>query len=98
MIATSNKIKYVSIKISTFCPAAIVTTELITPVNVPHMLIVHDDGLRTWYYGACSISVPSKDFTRAVCNRWTGSMDWTTGLDYWTDLTKYLAFLPMLAR
>ncbi len=20
-----------------------------------------------------------------VCNRWTGLLDWTTGLDYWTD-------------
>ena len=22
----------------------------------------------------------------AVCNRWTGLVDWTTGLDYWTDV------------
>ena len=22
----------------------------------------------------------------AVCNHWTGLMDWTTGRDYWTDL------------
>ena len=22
----------------------------------------------------------------AVCNHWTGPLDWTTGLDYWTDL------------
>ena len=25
-------------------------------------------------------------FTRAVCNHWTGLVDWTTGLDYWTDV------------
>ena len=24
--------------------------------------------------------------TSGVCNRWTGPLDWTTGLDYWTDL------------
>ena len=23
---------------------------------------------------------------RGVCIHWTGLLDWTTGLDYWTDL------------
>jgi len=26
------------------------------------------------------------DTSTAVCNHWTGLHDWTTGLDYWTDV------------
>ena len=25
-------------------------------------------------------------FLMAVNNRWTGLLEWTTGMDYWTDL------------
>ena len=25
------------------------------------------------------------DIIKAVYNRWTGLVDWTSGLDYWTD-------------
>ena len=38
-------------------------------------------------------SPPSGDtgFCRAVNNHWTGLLDWTTGLDYWTDqFTKFI--------
>ena len=27
----------------------------------------------------------SPNYNVAVCNHWTGLVDWTTGLDYWTD-------------
>ena len=39
--------------------------------------------------GTCPITLPSVSsftFITAVCNRWTGLLDWNTGMAYWNDL------------
>ena len=41
--------------------------------------------LCTLYYST-KVSVATATIVRAVYNRWTGPVDWTSGLDYWTHL------------
>ena len=38
--------------------------------------------------GAISLAIPSL-FSTAVWNRWTGLLDWNTGLEYWNGLNCY---------
>ena len=40
--------------------------------------------MSTSLYGNSCLQV--SPITPGVCNRWTGPLDWTTGLDYWTHL------------
>ena len=61
--------------------------------NVTTALPINSDEVSLVYIGASNMSgnflfkvFIHTDFAQGVTIHWTGPLDWTTGLDYWTHL------------
>ena len=59
------------------------------------MLLLHEGKMFSFYKGhyvAGSVKISihqacaNQSFRMGVTIQWTGLLDWTTGLDYWTDI------------
>ena len=61
-------------------------------VTISRIVVVREASHRVSYYSPrCSLITISKIVVVhvGVCNHWTGLLDWTTGPDYWTLISKH---------
>ena len=38
--------------------------------------------------------ISTSEISMGVCNRWTGELDWSTGLEHWTGVLEHWSVKP----